>query len=62
MHPRHTLLRSALLCIAALLAQATPTLAAAAPNLGGGSSKCDPTVQSCAPGTGGGIDLGGGGG
>ncbi|WON86466.1 MULTISPECIES: DUF6765 family protein [unclassified Delftia] len=62
MHPRHTLLRSALLCIAALLAQATPTLAAAAPNLGGGSGKCDPTVQSCAPGTGGGIDLGGGGG
>ncbi|WP_343740902.1 DUF6531 domain-containing protein, partial [Delftia tsuruhatensis] len=62
MHPRHTLLRSALLCIAALLAQATPTLAAAAPNLGGGSGKCDPTVQSCAPGTGRGIDLGGGGG
>ena len=62
MHPRHTLLCSALLCLAALLAQATPTLATAAPNLGGGSGKCDPTVQSCAPGTGGGIDLGGGGG
>ena len=62
MHPWHTLLRSALLCLAALLAQATPTLAAAAPNLGGGSGKCDPTVQSCAPGAGGGIDLGGGGG
>ncbi|WP_259649230.1 DUF6765 family protein [Delftia sp. UME58] len=56
------LLRSALLCIAALLAHATPPLATAAPNLGGGSGKCDPTVQSCAPGTGGGIDLGGGGG
>ncbi|WP_310040801.1 hypothetical protein, partial [Delftia lacustris] len=52
------LLGSALLCIASLLAQASP--AAAAPNLGGGSGKCDPTVQSCAPGAGGGIDLGGG--
>jgi RHS repeat-associated protein len=52
----------ALLCIAALLAHATPASAASAPGLGGGSSKCDPTVQSCAPGTGGGIDLGGGGG
>jgi YD repeat-containing protein len=51
-----------LLCIAALLAHATPASAASAPGLGGGSSKCDPTVQSCAPGTGGGIDLGGGGG
>ncbi|MFC4928318.1 DUF6765 family protein [Delftia deserti] len=62
MNRRHVLLRSALLSIAALLAHATPPLATAAPNLGGGSGKCDPTVQSCAPGTGGGIDLGGGGG